>query len=75
MNYEIEEFEMFGSNWRKRLEYLTDIITNCQSYDKKNHSFPDMNEKLIIKCDEVEDEMALKDTIHVLKRLIDNIEC
>lgn len=74
MEYKIEEdFEMFELNWQKRLEYLTDIILNKQFYDFKNHHLPNLNYKLKIKANTMEDDIAIKDTLHMLKRLIDNV--
>lgn len=74
MEYKIEEdFEMFELNWQKRLEYLTDIILNKQFYDYKKHNLPNLNYKLIISSNTMEDDIAIKDTLHILKRLIDNV--
>lgn len=74
MEYKIEEdFEMFDLNWQKRLEYLAEIILNKQFYDYKKHNVPNLNYKLKISSNTMEDDIAIKDTLHMLKRLIDNV--
>lgn len=74
MKYDIDTFDMFDANIRRRLEFLTDIILNTQFYDYKNHSMPELKYKLKIISHTAEDAIATKDTLHILKRLIDNVE-
>lgn len=74
MKYDIDTFDMFDSNIKQRLKFLTDIILNTQFYDYKNHSLPELKYKLKIISHTAEDGIATRDTLNILKRLIDNVE-
>lgn len=74
MKYDIDTFDMFDANFKQRIKFLMDIIYNTQFYDYKNHSMPELNYKLKIISHTAEDAIATKDTLHILKRLIDNVE-
>lgn len=74
MKYDIDTFDMFDANFKQRIKFLMDIIYNTQFYDYKNHSLPNTNYKLKIISHTAEDGIATKDTLNILKRLIDNVE-
>lgn len=74
MKYDIDTFDMFDANFKQRLKFLMDIILNTQFYDYKNHAIPELKYKLKIISHTAEDAIATKDTLNILKRLIDNVE-
>lgn len=74
MRYDLDTFDMFDENWKERLKFLTSIIIENQFYDYKNHSLPNTNYKLKIVSHTAEDGVATRDTLNILKRLINNVE-
>lgn len=72
--YEVDDFDFFNGDYKGRMNYLIEILLDNIEYDHKS-KLPKLTNKVIIRCIQMEDEYGAKQTLKLLKKLLnDNIE-
>lgn len=72
--YEVDDFDFFNSDYKGRMNYLIEILLDNIQYDRIS-KLPILTNKVVIKCQQMEDEYGAKQTLKLIKKLLnDNIE-
>lgn len=72
--YEVDDFDFYNEDYKGRMNYLIEILLDNIEYDHKT-KLPILTNKVFLKCKQMEDEYGAKQTLKLLKKLLnDNLE-